>query len=88
MNHQEKYLYKEAKTSNEELVDKPDVITFLPACYQPGSYDVICQRGRETFDHGKSKFLRIGLAIIETVINILLKLSRQPKIPTTHTNEF
>lgn len=33
--------------------DTDSDVEFLPVSFKPGSWDVICQRGRENYDHGK-----------------------------------
>jgi hypothetical protein len=32
--------------------DRSEQIKYFPADYKPGEWDVICQRGRENYDHG------------------------------------
>jgi hypothetical protein len=41
----------EGESSNQQ--DKLSVKVFLPAAFIPGIWDVICQRGREGYDHSE-----------------------------------
>ena len=46
------YLMNSQKNTKAE----DELLDLLPPDFSPGKYDVICQRGKECFDHGKRRF--------------------------------
>jgi hypothetical protein len=46
-------MHQPTKESSTILKDNDEKhVVFFPMDWQPGNWDVICQRGRENFDHG------------------------------------
>jgi hypothetical protein len=41
-----------------------DEVRFLNSSFEPGSWDVICQGGKESYDHGASSFEKLNLSAI------------------------
>jgi hypothetical protein len=53
-NRKPQHYYDDMFNENDsERQDGSEQISFFPSAYKPGEWDVICQRGRENYDHGR-----------------------------------
>ena len=85
MNNNTKEEDSTQQDSNKEALSKAEEesMALLPEDFMPGKWDVICQRGKECYDHvGNRRFRMIIDGHLETYMEVLSR-RQKTKIVTT-----